>query len=81
MTRECLRRPHKFLRAILSHTGRVHNHKADYFIWLQYKGFSSVWELLTAAEGEDSVSSLEAAGKAFEKPATSGLQTVTETKR
>ena len=45
----------------------------DYFIRVHYKGFSSVWELkmLTAAEGEDSVSNLEPAGKASEKPATS----------
>jgi hypothetical protein len=55
----------------------------DYFIRVQYKGFSSVWELkmLTAAEGEDSVSSLEPAGKASEESATSGPPTVTETKR
>jgi hypothetical protein len=41
----------------------------DYFLRVQYRTFASVWELkiLTAAEGEDSISSLQPAGKTPEK--------------
>lgn len=41
----------------------------EYFLRAQYRTFGSAWELkmLTAAEGEDSVSSLEPAEKALEK--------------
>lgn len=41
----------------------------DYFLRVQYRIFASVWELkmLTAAEGEDSLSNLEPAGNTSEK--------------
>ncbi len=47
------------------------------FLSLQYRAISSLWELkaVTTAEGEDSVSSLEPAGKLLEKqPTTSAVK-------
>jgi hypothetical protein len=46
-----------------------------YFLSLQYRTFSSIWELkaVTTAEGEDSVSSLEPAGKPLESRTTGAV--------
>ena len=48
----------------------------EYFLSLQYRTFSSIWELkaVTTAEGEDSVSSLEPAGKPLESHTTSAVK-------